>query len=54
MKQSSECREVQEELSVEIAKSDEGSDCFDQLGWLPLFNHLKLGGVHEYLPISDY
>ena len=54
VEQSGECGEVQDELSVEVTEPNKGSDCFDRLGWFPLFNCLKFGGVHEYLPILDY
>ena len=30
MEWSSKCREVRDELSIEVTESDEGSDCFDR------------------------
>ena len=54
MEWSGECGEVRDELLVEVAKSDEGSDCFYRLGGLPLFHGLQFGGIHEYFSICDY
>ena len=48
------CREVGDELSVEITESDEGSDHFDQFRWFSLLNGLELGGVHEHFSVFDY
>ena len=44
MEWSSECREVQDELLVKVTESNEGSDCFDQCRWLPLFYGFELVG----------
>ena len=54
VKWSSKCREVRDELSVEVAESDERSDCLDRLRWFPLLDSLEFGRIHEYFSILDY
>ena len=47
-------REAGDKLLVEVAKSNEGSDCFYQLGEFPLLHCSEFGRVHMYFPVLDH
>ena len=49
-----EGREAGDKLLIKIAEPNEGSDCFHQFGWFPLFYCLELCRVHVYFPILDH
>lgn len=46
MKRVSNGGEVGDELSIEVAKSNEGVNCFIQGRWLPFIDGLKFDQVH--------
>ena len=48
-----EVGEARNELLVEVAESDKGSDCFYVARGVPVFDHFEFGGVHFYGPRGD-
>ena len=48
-----EVGESGDELPIEVAESDEGSDCFYIDGACPVSDSIRFGGVHFYGPRRD-